>query len=241
MKTLEERIAALEKANRRWRYALVVVCATAAGIAAAKPAATTDLLRTRRFEVVDGAGNIVVEINGAGARVPGAEIALLSSEGKRRIALLAGTQGGILSVLGDEGNTSIQPASLVLYADYQRELANLTRGEDLSAMMNQHRRVELGMSDKGDGYIHVLNHRGERRIAAFSSLSGMRGGGLMVINDDNKPAIFAYTSKSGGGMLDVYGARGKKAITAGAGELDEGFVITLRNNGQVGEALSASP
>lgn len=104
---IDDRIKSLEDQIRALKRMLLGVLALA--VAAGLLAATTlqvvpDVIKAKKFEVVNGEGQAVVEL---GSNKAGGVVSIGHCEGHRLVELMAHLEGGTVSILNRQGKTLV--------------------------------------------------------------------------------------------------------------------------------------
>ena len=247
MESLEARIAELQHASvnaRRWKTFAVtagVALIALAGVAATQSSQTADVIRARRFEVVDqndkivllagigqNGGQIDVWSNGGtnvlrfGANNDGGDLAIWNNAGSGVASVYASSQGGRIETLMPDGS-----GSAVLHAE--------TGGPGLAVIDGQgHPRIVAAMAGTSTG-INIRNAAGEE-LAAIGAVDG-EGGILRVAKNDGTLAAQMVAFPSGG-SIGCANRNGSRSAVLESAQNDTGGVMKLF--GQDGnEALSA--
>ena len=101
--TIEERIERVEKQNRRLKWAMTVICVVAAGafvLGQAAPDAVPDVIRAKRFEVVNEKGWAVVTLR---SWELGGWIDTRNQQGRPLFSVFANeVGGGMLAIFNDD-------------------------------------------------------------------------------------------------------------------------------------------
>ena len=195
---LAERIECLEHTlkkagKRRWRERIALaagasLCSLAlvAGIGAKGSAA--DVVRTKRLEVVDDLGNIILL---AGLSVEGGQLDVWNSRGKSVVRIGANSMGGDLKILHHEGgkvmvaSATDQGGALSIMNTNGKESANLAtraNGGRLSVSNDNGKSLLEMRSSLGGGEIIGLTGSNQK---VFQLLAGETGGTLSVRNPGN--------------------------------------------------------
>jgi hypothetical protein len=98
---IEQRLERLERTNRRYRFTIVALlaCIAAAGVVAANDG-IPDVVRARRYEVIDTAGRVAVEI---GFDASGGRVAVMRPGGGGGM-LFTNPEGGALGLQSVDGH-----------------------------------------------------------------------------------------------------------------------------------------
>jgi len=170
---ISEQLERLERTNRRWRLAAFGLLATLAVIGCAgavAPSTTSDLTRTRRFELVDDSGRARIEM---GTNETGiTTIRILDHRGRPRIAMgtlgigpSAGSAGiGVVDVAANR-QTCIWPGHVSIERDGKRQVGLGCGEEHLGGLVDVYntfgKRVATVQSTKGNaGMIAVYDLNG---------------------------------------------------------------------------------
>lgn len=180
MESLESRLAALERSNRRLRAGLlaVVLAGTGAIGLGATRGGVPEVLRASRFEVVNGKGEIRASLS---AYPDGASLALLNRAGIERASL---------------GLDDKSDAALVLAGHGGQTLVRLEADQTSSLTLYDARRTRVALSVGFDGcYLSMDDETGRTR--AFVDVPNGRvdgtftpGSTSLVLRDHEGRAIF---------------------------------------------------
>lgn len=186
MRSLEDRIASLERSNRRWRFAVLAAVSAIAGIAAAKPS-VSEIVRTKELEVVSAAGKTVALIRNNGT-LGGATLALYGEKNKARIEITSQRDAGTIAVIGDANSAAVTDNSLRLLTNTSRDWPE--KESEIAAHLDRHTMVSLGASGLAGGSVEVRNQFGKTV-------------GLMQSNKANSGlvAVFDFDGKMQTGLM----------------------------------------
>ncbi len=188
MATLEERVAGLERAARRWRYAAVVLgmlLAVGVTVAAKKPEGVPEVLRAKRIEVVRPDGAVAIELRAEDRQ---AWLSLRGTrDGERSIGFFATEEEVFLTLMKNK-----EAPLLMARVGYYGALLHLSDGREPSQGPN---RIALGS---------VHNDQNPHGLA---TLSFFRGSGLKSVEE----AGFHLEGSSQGTFLLLGGPEGKRA------------------------------
>jgi hypothetical protein len=102
---VSERLYALERANRGYRRALgAVAIAVVAAVSLALKDGVPDVVRSRRFEVVDSSGRVVAEL---GADAVGGRLAVHARNGGGAM-FFTNAEGGALGLMSNDGHVPVR-------------------------------------------------------------------------------------------------------------------------------------
>lgn len=247
MESLEARIAELQNASvnaRRWKtlgLSASVALIALAGVAATQSSQTADVIRARRFEVVDqndkivllagigqNGGQIDVWSNGGtnvlrfGANNDGGDLAIWNNAGSGVASLYASSQGGRIEALMPDGS-----GSAVLHAEMS--------GPGLAIIDGQgHPRIVAAMAGTSTG-INIRSAAGEE-LAAMGAVDGE--GGILRVAQNNGTLAAQMVAFQSGGSVGCANRNGSRSAVLESAQNDTGGVMKLF--GQEGnEALSA--
>ena len=192
-------------------------------------AATEEVLRAKRLEIVDDEGRIRASLGTREEGIGG--LAVFDASGRRRIALEAGEvdgQGSGLSLLDTNGKTR---AVVYAHNDPKKGTAVYLGGEDGTA------RATLALDESGQAFLSVSAGEKNRQITvAVDSDGGARltftgegpAIGLGSFGEDQaSPSLILADEKGQGGMV-LYGSRYKPYLRFRdpAGEVRAGLELT---------------
>lgn len=262
MEQLEQRMHLLQHADtraRRWKTtALVAGFAVIglAGIAATQSAGTPDVLRARRFEVVDQNDKIVmlagIGQNGGqldiwansgtnvvrlGSNADGGDLAMWNNATQGVVSMYATSQGGRIEAVMPDGSGSASlraettgPAMMIADGENRPRIVATASGTTTRFTVRTadgNEVVALGALDGQGGTIRVAQTDGS--IAA-QMLAVENGGSIGCTNRAGSRAAFIESgSQDAGGMLTLYTADGSPGISA-LGQSETGSRITLFNS-----------
>lgn len=164
--TLEERLARLERQNRRMKcgLALLLVVGVAAGLLGfSSQDAVPDVVKARAFHVVGKDGKLLVKLEdvGTGADVAGT-VTTLNSKGQELVELTATLDGnGMVITRNGKGNELV-------------ELRTAADGEGMVRILNGKGQaiVRLGVIAGGAGSVTTLNGKGRELVDLTMSKDG---------------------------------------------------------------------
>ena len=259
MERLEASLAELKHADlraRRWKTLAVtagVALIALAGVAATQSARTPDVIRARRFEVVDQNDKIVllagIGQNGGqidvwgnngtnvlrfGANNDGGDLAIWNTEGKGVAGLYATAQGGRVEAVMPDGSGSALlraegtgPAMVIADGQSHPRIVATMAGSSTGISVRTadgKELVAMGASD-GDGGIVRVSQADGNVAAQMVAFSG--GGSVACANrGGSRAAVLESTSDTTGGTLTLFAVDGSEAISAMA-HSDSGARITL--------------
>ena len=263
MAALLERINRLEAEStlsaqraKRWRNGAIALAAATVAItslAATQSARTPDVIRARRFEVVDAndkvvllagigqnGGQLDVWGNGGtnvlrlGANGDGGDLAVWNSKQQGVAAIYATAQGGrIEATMGDGSGAAVlraegaAPALAITDAqDRPRIVATSAGGSSGISVRSEggQELIALGASEGSGGIVRVAQPDGT--IAA--QMLAFDKGGLVecASRTGGRAAMFGATAADAGGSLLLYGPDGIEAVSAHA-KTEQGSRLSL--------------
>ena len=211
-----ERLAAVEKSNRRLKYTVGAVlgticvlslCQTARRVAAAQDK-TNQVIDAQELRIRDAEGNVRVQILAKG---DAAAVLLNAPNGQRRVAILGGPSSG-LTVEGPDGRT----IGIVLTNDgpslgfYDRQkivrvfLAVTGDGPSVSLYDSKGiARTSLALAKDGPS-VNLFDPDGGRRASLGLTISGS---GLVFLDPNGQPRASIGTTQ-GTSLLALFDAKG---------------------------------
>ena len=169
MRTLEDRVVALEATQRRYRCLVAAMALTvlATMLLAAGPKPVPDVIRAKRFEVMGQQGKPVVAVWGTErggwvylyndqgrelVTLGGGTVAVLNAERRKLVRLTAAERGGVLEVADVEGRQrvalrAIRGAGAVAVRNAAGKIVGTVRGD--------------GLGQDGSGAVVVRNQAGQ--------------------------------------------------------------------------------
>lgn len=191
MQTLEQRVARLERSNRRWRYGVALLAFAVVGVAAAKPDTT------RRLAVVNDKNVLVAEISAT--KDGSGQLKLFHNSGKQTVTISAGaavseklTRAGIAvpedfvrAVVSIHGQLTVDDGSAITSLNGPQ--VQVFKEPDLTDPRAPPtvERVTLGIFENdGGGFVQVFNPRG--KIVAEMQCNRSNAGLIMANDFDGK-------------------------------------------------------
>ena len=202
-------------------------------------AQTYDVIRTKRLEIVNDAGQAVVELWGPG----GGRIFVKSSEGTRDVILADGliSIDGVIFVNSYEGDKNL------VYIG-----SNYETGDGLISIRNRNEerliglsatessgwiRIDktgnenlayLGASTLGNGLLSLSNKSGKDMVSMYANETS---GNLRLSNNNDKTIASLGTFWDGDGILEINSKTGRSLITAGSQASDSGRIQVSNSYG----------
>lgn len=196
--TIEQRLEALARSNRRWRMAACLMgLLTMAGLLMAQSGAVMvpELLRTRKLEVLNEQGVAVVTLE-AGPR--GGLITTTNGQG----GLLLETEAGSFNIYNGQGQKLVR---LSATKDGQGLVATYNhRGEGVVAM---------GSTKDGEGAFTTYNGSGQKLVSLSATDTG---GALSVWSASGQAVSTIRADEQGSGEVGAWNSDGKgRTLTPG--------------------------
>jgi hypothetical protein len=184
MDTLEDRVAKLERENRRWKRGAVLVLAVLSGLVlmgqTPRPR-VSDEVRTRSLVIVDQAGK---ERAALSAFKEGPRLSLWDEAGNERVALYANKDEGHLSLRDQVGNerASLQGgkdgAALFLQDEAGKEQVSLYAGKEGPRLL----------LDDAEGYTATLG--ATELVTPSTGTKVKRSAASLVLTDKERKTIW---------------------------------------------------
>ncbi|MAT81918.1 MAG: hypothetical protein CMJ29_09790 [Phycisphaerae bacterium] len=186
LQELEDQLGATRRSLRCTKRWLAVAGIAGFGLLAAAAAdlAAIDVLRTKRLEIVDHTGNVVLA---ASADDLGGRVDFWNNEGCNFLRLAGNEQGGDVAIWNCDGKSVAG-----LYA-------NATGGE-LAILDNQGRRAARASSSSDGGVLQVLHGN-----TTLASLHGTGSGSVLGLHDKDGTIRINASSNGDSGALEIGG------------------------------------
>lgn len=247
METLEGRIAELQYADhraRRWKTLAIasgVALIALAGIAATRPSETADVIRARRFEVVDQNDKIVllagIGQNGGqidvwsnsggnamrfGANSDGGDLAIWNNAGVGVASIYASPQGGRIEAIMPDGSGSVLlhaetggPSMAIVDGKGHPRLVAAMSGTSTGINIRTAAGEELAAMGAVDGEGGILRVAQNNGTLAAQMVAFKSGGSVGCANSNGaRSAVLESTPNDTGGSMQLFNADGSEAITA---------------------------
>ncbi|MSR45336.1 MAG: hypothetical protein EXS15_08320 [Phycisphaerales bacterium] len=244
---LGSQVATLQRAActaRRWRT-IACICGASvvgvAGLAATQSARTPDVIRARRFEVVDQNDKVVllagIGANGGqidvwgnsgtnvirfGANAEGGDVAVWNNAGKGIAGIYASSQGGrIEAVMADGSGSAVLraegsgPALAIADGEGRPRIAASIAGDSTGISVRSAEGKELVAfgATAGEGGIMRVSQADGTIAAQVIALAS--GGSIGCANrGGSRAAVLESTSEESGGTLALFAPDGAEAISA---------------------------
>lgn len=233
--SIEQRLARVERQNRIFKGLFTVAGAAVAALVfygATEP--IPEVVQARRFEIVNEAGNTVLEMN---SELGSGKLTIWNKDGKVIIHAGTGitTESGELRIKNKDGNEIIHVGADFLTGNGMLTIRNKDGNETIRA----------GARVNGDGLLIIGDKNGNAITHVGVESNG--GGMLMLKNKDRKQIFYAAAGVIGDGLLKILTKNGKNMIYAGGvanggiieidnktGETVIQLVVNKRGNGVVG-------
>lgn len=196
--TVEERLARLERSNRRWRSACAaLLLSIGAGmiVAAEKAPPPAEILQAKRIELIgaDGKAAIVME-----ARPDATSLAVWGPDHEHAAVLVAKQDKTALMLLKNKDAPEVYAEAVD-----QGGQIGVTDGRDTAAGTTDRAALNISGSPTGFSIFHLVNGRPESRLS-FSKL----GGGLELRTPGGK-AVTRVVGAEKGSRVEINDADGK--------------------------------
>lgn len=262
---IETQLTSARRESRRWRagaIALACIGVSAVVLAAAQSTRTPEVVRARRFEVVDQ-GDKVVLLAGIGQH--GGQLDVWGNSGKNALRLGANPNGGDIAVwngaeqgiagmyatadggrveataadgsgavLRTEGGT---PALLIMDAQGNPRIAATTTPASSGISIRSAEGKEtaaLGATPINGGMIRISQEDGS---VAVQAVALPHGGSIGVAaRDGSRAALLESPTESSGGTLALFAPGGAETLSLTA-RAEAGARITLTNNQRMPAAM----
>lgn len=189
MRSVEDRLVVLERANRMQRRIVVALAASViALVSMGAGSGPSDVVQARRMEVVDGSGKILISLEARDGR----GVLELQNEEGQRSALLSNTpDGGALALFDERAHQVVMVGAdadggmVETSAADGRTLVRLGSGTVAGGALatfgkGGQKLVELGATSDGDGTVATFDAKGGALLALAAS---GRGNGRLVAYD----------------------------------------------------------
>ncbi len=203
--TIEDRVAKLERSNRRLRLILlggIAIGAVGVGLGMNQANKVPDVIQAKSIEVVDDTGAVLVELSSTrqdGATEVAGTLTTFKSDGNRLVWISNNAQGN--------GNISV-------YTEDAREMVRLgtffhgTRRfdkEDQDIRVG-HALIELGLNETGTGALAVYDDDGNELVTLTSTEEGL--GAFGTFEPNGAALLIALPGKEIGGRLIAFQGAG---------------------------------
>jgi hypothetical protein len=215
--SLEHRIAQLEKNIRFYRVVFtgfIIVSAAAVSMSFRSKTPVPDVVQAKAFQVVDDAGNVLVEINKEDGN---GQLSTYSPTGTRLVSLFTSDAGcGAINTFNYDGKAIFK-------------VTNTAGGGGYMALFNNDKKeiAELGVTDMGSGYFRINDNTGNKQ-AWITYTKG--GGGYFSLSNNGNETIRLSTADVGG-RIGIYNDYNTRIAYMGAQENRDGQVTTFNNSG----------
>lgn len=194
--SLEERVALLERSNRRWRrvcVCLLLLAVIGFGVAAEQPPAPAEILQARRIELIgpDGKADIVLD-----AKPDATSLAVWGPDHQHAAVLVARQDKTAMMLMKNKDAPEVFAEAVE-----QGGQIGVTDGRDST---NPGDRAALNISGGPNAFsiFHIVNGHPESRLS-FSKL----GGGLELRTPGSK-AVTRVIGSDRGGHVEIDDAQG---------------------------------
>lgn len=207
---------------------------------------TQGVIRTRRLEIVNDAGEVVVKLM-SGTK-DGGLIFVNSAEGKQLAYIGYGveTGDGLIAINSTEEKRLIGLGSGIATGDGGIWVRN--KNEELLIGLNTDERsgwirIEktgnenlafLGANIFGNGYLSLKNNSGKDMVSMFA---GEISGNLQLSNNNDKTIARLGAYSDGDGVLNINSKTGTELITAGSNTEEDGLFRVSNRYGTLGVGI----
>lgn len=248
LNTLEKEVAIVSRSARRYRSLcafLLLMFLGLGSLAATNRSSVLDVIQTRRLEVVDREGNLVLA---ASSETFGGQLDLWNKEGQNLLRASASVQGGDLAIW-NKGGTNVFGA-----------FATPTGGETGIWNKEGKRVFRVAAKSGGGGKLDLGNEKGQT-VVALNTIKDI-GGAIAILNTRGNKMFIAGTHENGGvinlwnrrgvpifitgfgadgqsGSLQLLNARGNQVFTAGVDDDGDGLITIWNAGGRQPRTFSA--
>ena len=207
-------------------------------------AQTYDVIRTRRLEIVNNAGQVVVKL--VPSTVGNGFISVNSAEGKQLAYIGYGveTGDGLIAINSTEEKRLIGLGASItgeggLWIRNKNEellfslVADETPGVHINKTGNENL-IYLGENTLGNGHLSLRNNSGKGLV--FMNAGGTTGS-LELWNNNDKRIAYLGTDIGGEGLLKINSKTGTELITIGSNTEDDGLFRVSNRYGTLGVAI----
>lgn len=204
--SLEHRVQCLERSNRRWRGSCVALIGLVAGsflISAEKTTPPSEIVQTKRFELIgpDGQAAVVMQ-----AKSDGASLAVWGPDHQHAVVLVGQAKKAALMLMKDP-----QTPEVFAEAVDQGGQIGVTDGKSGADASGERTALNLTGSPSGFNLMQIVNGKPESRLS-FSRL----GGGLELRTPGSKAATRILGSDKGG-RVEILNSQGQLVWSAPQG------------------------
>jgi hypothetical protein len=225
MNSIERRLAALERGNRRLKVGLgvswlAVGIAAALGLTQVESASDSKVVRAERFEVVDSDGRVYVALD----KLDGAGMVITSDAAGKPLSVLAAEKGlsgrfGIIATFGSAGEalvglgaTDLGFGTVTTYNKTGDRLTALTSNEEGDGLIEtyggpQLRHVSIGSGPQHAGFIALMNDDGQHLIELGAITPGR--GAISTFDTEGRMLVGIGAMPDGRGLVDVRDPNGR--------------------------------
>ena len=203
-------------------------------------AQTQDVIRTRGLQIVNSAGQAVVEL--WPSTVGGGLIFVNSAEGRRLVYIgtNASNGNGRLRINSTEEKNLIHLGSdsgagdgLINIKNRNEEpLISLYADETPGIHLNKNENLAyLGASTRGNGLLNLRNASGKALVSMYADETA---GNLLLSNNADQEIAYLGWNGEGQGVLKLNSETGTELITAGSNTNDDGLIRVSNRYGTLG-------
>ncbi|MBS1655272.1 MAG: hypothetical protein JSU05_10540 [Bacteroidetes bacterium] len=214
---LEQRIALLEKNIRFYQIVfgvLIILAGALASMSFRSKSPVPDVIQAKAFQVVDDAGNVLVEINKEDGN---GQLSTYTPTGTRLVSLFTSDAGcGAINTFNYDGKTIFK-------------VTNTSGGGGYMALFNNDKKeiAEFGVTDIGSGYFRINDNIGNKQ-AWITYTKG--GGGYFSLSNNGNETIRLSTADVGG-RIGIYNDYNTRIAYMGTQENRDGQITTFNSSG----------
>ena len=214
LNTLEKEVASGHCSARRYRSLcafLLLMFVGLGSLAATNRSSVVDVIQTRRLEVVDREGNLVLA---ASAKALGGQLDIWDADGQNLLRASASALGGDLSIW-NKGGTNVFGA-----------FATSTGGETGIWNAEGKRVFRVTVKSDGAGKLDLSNEKGQN-VVSIDTIKNI-GAAISLMNTRGNKMFFAGTHEQGG-VINVWNRRGVPIFISGFGKDGQSGSLQIRN------------
>ena len=214
LNTLEKEVATVSRTALRYRSLCAFMLLMFLGLgtlAATNRSSVLDVIQTRRLEVLDRDGKLVLA---ASSETFGGQLDLWNKEGQNLLRASSSVQGGDLAIW-NKGGTNVFGA-----------FATPTGGETGVWNTDGKRVFRVSTKSAGGGKLDLANENG-RTVVAIDTIKDI-GAAIAIMNTQGNQMFTAGTHEQGG-VINLWNRRGVPIFITGFGKDGQSGNLRLRN------------